>query len=186
MANSAMCPECHQLDRVIRVRSVYSGGISSGTAKSSAVGVTFTGDGLAPTVLRGTTNSISQSDLSKRLEPLPAPASTIGLVVGLGVGLAVFIGILLLMGEVRGWAIYLVLAAAYGVFLSSELRRENFRKTVLMPWYQKYLRAWENLYYRERCDIVFAADSKMVVRSGGIDNLLVESIGRKPQYGDSR
>lgn len=186
MADSAMCPECHQMDRVIRVRSVYSGGISNEMARSSAVGVTFTGDGLAPTVLRGTTNSISQSDLSKRLEPLPAPASTIGLVVGLGVGLALFIGILLLMGEVRGWAIYLVLAAAYGVFLWSELRRENFRKTVLMPWYQKYLRAWENLYYCERCDIVFAADSKMVVRSGGMNNLLFEFVGHEPKHGVSK
>ena len=186
MANDATCPECHQLDRVVRVRSVYSAGIASGTANSSAVGVTFTGDGLAPTVLRGRTNSISQSDLSKRLEPLPAPASTIGLVAGMGAGLALFIGILLLTGEARGWAIYLVLAVVYAIFLSSELRRENFRKTVLMPWYQKYLRAWENLYYCERCDIVFAADSKTVVRSGGMDKLLFKFVGRKPQYGDSK
>jgi len=145
MANTATCPECHQLDRVIRVRSVYSGGIASGTAKSSAVGVTFTGDGLAPTVLRGTTNSISQSDLSKRLEPLPAPTSSIGLVAGIGVGLAMLITILL-MGKVQAWPIYVILVVSYGIFLSSELRRENFRRTILMPWYEKYFHAWENLY----------------------------------------
>jgi len=185
MANTATCPECHLLDRVIRVRSVYSGGIASGTAKSSAVGVTFTGDRLAPTVLRGTTNSISQSDLSKRLEPLPAPTSSIGLVAGIGVGLAMLITILL-MGKVQAWPIYVILVVSYGIFLSSELRRENFRRTILMPWYEKYFHAWENLYYCETCDIVFAADSKMVVRSGGIDNLLFEFVGRKPQYGGSR
>src|SRR5450830_1544835 len=149
MANTATCPECHQLDRVIRVRSVYSGGIASGTAKSSAVGVTFTGDGLAPTVLRGTTNSISQSDLSKRLEPLPEPTSAIGLVAGIGVGLAVLI-VILLMGKVQTWAIYVTVIVLYGIFFSSELRRENFRKTIVTPWYQEYLRAWDNLYYCER------------------------------------
>jgi hypothetical protein len=46
MANTPACPECDQMDRVIRVSSAHSGGIATQTSRSSGVGLTLTRDGL--------------------------------------------------------------------------------------------------------------------------------------------
>jgi hypothetical protein len=184
MANAPMCPECHQLDRAVRVRSIYSGGISSQVSGSSGVGLTLTRDGLAPSYLSGRTHGVFQSDLSNRLTPLLAPAPRVGLGGPVGMTIGVTAIVILLVSPI--WPASVLLAMVYGVLLVPQLRRERFRKTVVMSWYQKYLRAWGGLYYCERCDVVFAAGSKKAVRPSDMTSLLFEIVGHEPRYGEAK
>jgi len=192
MANTPTCPECDQVDRVIRLRSAYSGGITSQTSKSSGVAVTLTGNGLSPSFLGGRTAGVSQSDLSKRIAPFSIPVSRVNPLFRLAeIVLVVWLYSLLLKafsGSLgRAWGEFMgsLLLLAFVIFIELRLGREaRFKKTILMPWYEKYLRAWDSFYYCERCDVVFGIGSKKAVRPEDMDELLFEEVGEVPRYND--
>jgi hypothetical protein len=211
MANTPACPECDQMDRVIRVSSAHSGGIATQTSRSSGVGLTLTRDGLAPSLLGGRSGGVSQSELSRRLTPLSAPVSgaTSGLVsdADLIVVLLFIVGgpvLVVLAGMLfdgRSGLLHvagpLSLAFAFAVLVwRASVRRTrlravaaqeaHFRKTVVMPWYRGYIQAWDGLYYCERCDVVFVADSKKAFRPGKMNDLLFEFVGHEPRYGEAK
>lgn len=193
-ANVLTCPRCRHVDRVVRVRSVYSGGITSQTANSRGVAWTLSRDGLSPSFLRGRTNGVSQSDLSMRLAPLPlsgptvgGPASGMDLLLGLGAVALVGLVFWLLYGSPGSQFICVVLILADIVFIWGGLaRKADFKKTVFMPWYEKYVNAWDSLYYCERCDVVFGIGRKKAVRPEEMNEALLEEVGNDPRYGGSK
>lgn len=166
----------------MRVQSVYSGGISNQTSSISGVGVTLTGNGIVPTFASGNTRGLAQTRLSERFAPLPEPApeSYSGLV---GVLILAVIMIAGLGVTHRNWwliACSVLCSAGVVYIMVVSVHMENFQKHRLMPWYRRYIEAWNQLYYCERCDIVYASDSDRAVRPEEMNKLLFSIVGSAP------
>jgi hypothetical protein len=175
------CPQCRSVDRVIRVSSAYGGGVASQTSDTGGVAWTLGESGLSRSILHGRTAGVSRSNLSGRLAPLSSPASGIPTTAVAGV-VSVGIIVALALLHVRAWVLYAVVVAAWVIFVVVGVKREHYRETVVMPWYERYLHAWDNLYYCERCDVVFRVGGKKVARPEGMNDLLADQVGDISQY----
>lgn len=183
MAQVPVCPECNSIDRVVRVHAACINGLSSQSSHSGGIGVTLTGNGIAPTFIGGSTGGSAQTGLSKRLSPIEVPPSEgySWFFWSLGMFLMGF----LLWRDGHAWrdnytlgAILIALSVLVAVHA---VRKHNSRKRFLSSsWYAKYTEAWNKLYYCERCDIVYDADSDHGVSPEEMNEFLLTRAGKLP------
>lgn len=164
MAESAIaCPDCRQVDSVQRVRSVVSGGTSSGSYSGPTHGAAYTpGSGWGGTVGHATLSGSSSTVLEQRLAPPTEPTdprsynrSLIGPAMLL---LAVGGVISLVLIAVSDAAAYIGLAVTFGGLFVWEMRkRSSYKKHYESdhPRWQRMMQRWNDLFYCHRCDPVF-------------------------------
>lgn len=176
------CPSCHQLDRVVNVRAAYENGTTSTSQHGSAL--TITPDlGLAPTMMHSRGSTVS--GLSQKLDSLEErPKTSQG---GCAPILAVGVPVIIAAGSVSGKPMstqivveFVGLLAGIGLFLL--LRIPIFRnRAVVLPWWESYMELWCQLFYCERCDIVYdPARPDEAVHVSRMHEYLISRLGKRP------
>jgi hypothetical protein len=177
------CPKCGQIDRVDKVSSIYSRGVSSGTYSGPTTGVNMpVGKGQA-SVIGGysTLSGSSQTLLSQRLAPPEKPSArgSLGVIVGIGAfvfvigGLLGFLDLIYAINapeEVEfhcccgGTALgAIVMGICLVIYAGITVNKRAARVASQIPHWKRAMVRWNRLYYCARDDGVFDPEDGIFV-----------------------
>lgn len=177
---SLHCPKCGHIDRVEKVSSIFSSGLTSGIYSGSSTGVsTPIGQGqVAVTSGYATLSGGSQSLLSSRLAPPQEPiipgrpyTAIITSICLLCPGLFCLLaseGEFGASAALTGLGIIVVAAFIFGRATKTTKDKRN-KATAAMPHWQRAISRWNKLYYCSRDDGVFDPDEREFIPA---DNLM--------------